>query len=145
MTPDVNVLVAAFRDDHSHHVVARAWLEDAVASCELGVSLKIIPMVGASFLRLVTNSRIFVEPALVGDAIGFLDALLSVPGIDMPSLGGEWPIFRELCTSKGLTANALPDAWLAAAVIQFNEHLVTFDADFKTLLRPMQLTILRLA
>ena len=30
MTPDVNVLVAAFRPDHPHHTPARAWLDDAV-------------------------------------------------------------------------------------------------------------------
>ena len=30
MTPDVNVLVAAFRPDHPHHNPARAWLNDAV-------------------------------------------------------------------------------------------------------------------
>ena len=32
MTPDVNVLVAAFRADHPHHTTARVWLEQAVAA-----------------------------------------------------------------------------------------------------------------
>lgn len=41
-----------------------------------------------------------------------------------------------------MTANAIPDAWLAAAVIQFSEHLVTFDADFKKLLKRTQVTVL---
>ena len=99
-------------------------------------------MVVASFLRLVTNSRIFVQPTPVEDAVGFLDALFAVPGVEMPSLGIEWPVMRQLCLEKKLAANDIPDAWLAAAVIQLGEHLVTFDNDFKKLLRRAQVTVL---
>ena len=99
-------------------------------------------MVVAGFLRLVTSSRIFVHPTPVEEAMGFLDALFAVPGIEMPSLGAEWPILRQLCVERKLTANAIPDAWLAATVIQLGEHLVTFDADFKKLLRRAQVTVL---
>ena len=99
-------------------------------------------MVIASFLRLVTNPRIFVHPTPVKDAIDFVDALIAVPGAEMPALGPEWPIFRQLCLEKKLFANHLPDAWLAAAVIQLGEHLVTFDADFKALLKRSQLMLL---
>jgi hypothetical protein len=51
-------------------------------------------------------------------------------------------MLRQLCIEKNLTANDVPDAWLAAAVIQFGEHLVTFDADFRKLLRRTQVTVL---
>lgn len=51
-------------------------------------------------------------------------------------------MLRQLCMDKKLAANDVPDAWLAAAVIQFGEHLVTFDADFRKLLRRTQLTVL---
>jgi uncharacterized protein len=142
MTPDVNVLIAASRSDHPHHKTAYACLNEAVVACADGVSLKLMPMVVASFLRLVTNSRIFVQPTPVEDAVGFLDALLSVPGVEMPSLGAEWPMLRQLCIEKKLAANDLPDAWLAAAVLQFGEHLVTFDTDFKKLLSRTQVTVL---
>lgn len=101
-----------------------------------------MPMVVASFLRLVTNPKIFVQPTPIEDAIGFLDALMAVPGIEMPRLSAEWPIFRQLCIEKQLSANDIPDAWLAAAVIQVGEHLVTFDTDFKKLLRRTQVTVL---
>ena len=142
MTPDVNVLIAASRSDHPHHKAAYACLDEAIAACADGATFKLMPMVVTSFLRLVTNSKIFVHPATVEDAMGFLDALLAVPGVEMPSLGTEWPMLRQLCIAKNLTANDIPDAWLAAAVIQLGEHLVTFDADFKTLLRRTQLTVL---
>lgn len=142
MTPDVNVLIAASRSDHPHHKTAYACLNEAIAACAVGASLRLMPMVVASFLRLVTNSRIFVHPTPVEDAMGFLDALLAVPGLEMPTLGAEWPLFRQLCVERKLTANDIPDAWLTAAVIQLGEHLVTFDADFKKLLRRTQVTVL---
>ena len=142
MTPDVNVLIAASRSDHPHHKIAFAVLNEAVAACADGASLKLMPMIAASFLRLVTNPKIFVRPTPVKDAICFVDSLVAVSGVEMPYLGAEWPIFRQLCMEKQLTANAIPDAWLAAVVIQLGEHLVTFDADFKNLLGRTQVTVL---
>lgn len=142
MTPDVNVLVAASRSDHPHHKVAYAYLDKAVAACADGASLKLMPMVVASFLLLVTNSRIFVHPTPAEVAVEFLDVLLAVPGVEMPSLGVEWPVLRQLCLEKKLIANDIPDAWLAASVIQLGEHLVTFDTDFRKLLRRSQVTVL---
>jgi len=142
MTPDVNVLIAASRSDHPHHKTAYACLDDAIAACVNGASLRLMPMVTASFLRLVTNSKIFVYPTPVKEAVGFLDALVTKPGVEMPALGAEWPLFRQLCVEKKLTANDIPDAWLAAAVLQLGEHLVTFDVDFRKLLRRTQLTVL---
>lgn len=142
MTPDVNVLIAASRSDHPHHKSAYACLEKAVAACADGASLKLMPMVVASFLRLVTNSKIFNHPTPMEEAVGFLDALFAVPGVEMPSLGSEWPMLRQLCIEKKLAANDIPDAWIAAAVIQLGEHLMTFDADFKKLLRRTQVTVL---
>lgn len=142
MTPDVNVLVAASRSDHPHHAVALAWLQNALAQCATGNSLKLLPLVVASFLRLVTHPKIFIDPTPINDAVAFVDALLAVPGVEMPSVGAEWPLLRQLCLDKQLKANHLPDAWLAAAVMQLGEHLVTFDVDFKKLLRGSQATIL---
>lgn len=145
MTPDVNVLVAASRSDHPHHRAARAWLEDAVESCAEGASLKLMPAVIAGFLRLVTHARIFRQPTPVENAVEFVDALLAVPGVEVTLQGVEWPILRQLCLEKNLAANDIPDAWLAAAVIQLGDHLVTFDADFRKLLRRSQLTVLAIS
>lgn len=142
MTPDVNVLVAASRADHPHHKLAYACLDEAVVACAQGGSLKLMPMVVASFLRLVTSAKVFVKPTPVEDATGFVDALLTIPGVEMPSVGVEWPMLRQLCVTKKLGANDIPDAWLAAVVIQLGEHLVTLDADFKKLLGRTQVTVL---
>ncbi len=142
MTPDVNVLVAASRSDHPQHDVARNWLEGAASAASSGNALVLMPMVLASFLRLVSSPKIFHEPTPIDDAVAFLDALLSAPGVHLAPLGPEWPRLRNLCIDKQLKGNALPDAWLAAATIHLGEHLVSFDRDFKKLIGKTHFTLL---
>ena len=142
MTPDVNVLVAAARSDHPYHGIARAWLEKTLGEASSGLVCTLMPMVLASFLRLVTSPRIFQRPTPIEEAIGFIDALLLVPGAQLAELGVEWKRFRQMCLDHELTANDVPDAWLAAAVAQRGEHLVSFDRDFRKLLGRAQFTLL---
>jgi uncharacterized protein len=142
MTPDVNVLVAAFRSDHPHHTVARAWLERAVFAAAAGSALTLMPMVLASYLRLVTSPKIFQLPTPVDAAVDFADALLAVPGVHLATLGPEWSRLRQLCLDKQLAGNSLPDAWLAAATMHLGEHLVSFDKDFTKLIGRSQFTLL---
>jgi len=140
MTPDVNILVAASRSDHPHHEVARPWLETAIAAAGQGSPMTLQPMVIASFLRLVTHSKIFVNPTPIADAVRFVEALLQAPGVEHATLGGEWSALTRLCLEKSLSANDIPDAWLAAAAIHQGEHVVSFDADFRRLLPKDQFT-----
>lgn len=142
MTPDVNVLVAASRSDHPHHGVARDWLDKSIsAACE-GASFTLMPMVLASFLRLVTSPKIFRQTTPVEDAVAFVDALLAAPGVQLATVGPEWARLRELCLAQQLTGNDLPDAWLSAAVVHRGEHLVSFDRDLRRLLGRGQFTLL---
>jgi uncharacterized protein len=140
MTPDVNVLVAASRSDHPHHAVALAWLQAAIAAAPSGAALTLMPMVVASLLRLVTSPKIFAAPTPVADALAFVDAVLAAPGVQLATMGPEWPVVRQLWIDKQLSGNTLPDAWLAAAVEHTGEHLVSFDKDFKKLLKRGQFT-----
>ncbi|HMO45047.1 MAG TPA: PIN domain-containing protein [Rubrivivax sp.] len=142
MTPDVNVRVAASRTDHPHHAVARAWLEAALDACAAGAAFTLMPMVLASFLRLVASPRIFVQATPIEEAVAFADALVAAPGVQLASLGPEWPKLRQLCLDKQLAGNDVPDAWLSAAVAQLGEHLVSFDRDFRKLLPRSQFTLL---
>lgn len=145
MTPDVNVLVAASRGDHPHHAVARAWLEQSLAAGAAGAAFTLMPMVLASFLRLVTSPKIFKLPTPVNEAVAFVDALFSVSGVQLAPLGAEWPRFRQLCLDRQLGGNNVPDAWLAAATLHYGEHLVSFDRDFTKLVGRSQLTLLESA
>ena len=143
MTPDVNVLVAAARSDHSHHAVARGWLEGVLAHVRSGdAAFTLMPMVVASFLRLVTSPKIFCDATGIEEAIGFVDDLLLIPGVQLVELGPEWQRFGKLCMAKRLKGNDLPDAWLAAAVSQRGEHLASFDRGFGKLLRKNEWTLL---
>ncbi len=142
MTLDVNVLVAASRSDHPHHDNARAWLKQATAAAATGGTFTLMPMVAASFLRLVTSAKIFQDPTPIDGTVGFIDALLAVPGVHLAALGPEWPHLRQLRLDKQFAGNSLPDAWLAAATMHLGEHLVSFDRDFRRLLGRAQFVLL---
>jgi toxin-antitoxin system PIN domain toxin len=146
VTPDVNVLVAAFRRDHAHHAVAVAWMERARKSCASGRgTLTLLPMVVTGFLRLVTHPRVFVEPDTIDDAVAFVDALVHSPGVELTSSAGEWPLLREKLLTDRLQGNLVTDAWIAAATESLSEHLVTFDRDFRRLLGARDLTVLEIS
>lgn len=142
MTPDVNVLLAASRADHPHHSVARDWLQRATATADRGGSLFVLPMVIASFLRLATNPKVFRDPMPPDAAVAFIDSLLTIPGVEMPELGREWPSLRRLVHQHQLAANDVPDAWIAAAVQTLGTRLVTFDRGFTRWLGRSELTLL---
>ena len=142
MTPDVNVLLAASRADHPHHPVARHWLERATATADRGGSLFVLPMVIAGFLRLATNPKIFANPTPPDAAAAFIDSFLCLPGVELADLGREWPSLRRLVHQHQLTANDVPDAWIAAAVQTAGTRLVTFDRGFQRWLGRSELMLL---
>ncbi len=106
------------------------------------VSLTLLPMITAGFLRLVTNPRVFSEPDPMEDAVAFLDVLLDSPGVEMCDCTKEWPLLRDKLLTLGLRGNLVTDAWIAASVQAIGRHLVTFDRDFKRLLPTRDLTLL---
>ncbi len=143
MTPDVNVLVAASRADHPHHSAAHAWLLSALDAARKGVPLGLLGSVVASFLRLTTHRKVFAEPTPMASAIAFVDALLQQPGVAMLAVQEEWATLRKLCLDLSLSDNEVPDAWIAASVLQQRETLATFDRDFVRLLPAQQLLVLK--
>ncbi len=146
MTPDVNVLVAAFRRDHPHHRPARSWLNNVRSlTAEGGATLTLLPMVVVGFLRLVTNARVFVDPDSIEDGVAFIDVLVGSPGVELQASSTEWPLLRVKLLTLRLQGNFVTDAWIAAATEALSEHLVTFDRDFKRLLPARDLTVLTLS
>ena len=144
MTPDVNVLVAAFRSDHPHHLSARAWLDNAVVQAASGrASLMLLSTVVTGFLRITTNPKIFLETDPLQDVIDFIDSLLSCPGVQFQPQGATWPNLRQVCLGQQTTGNLITDAWIAATAMQSGETLCTFDRDFSRLLPADQLLLLK--
>lgn len=143
MTPDVNVLVAASRKDHPHHIPAINWLENAIDTRPSARPLAILPMVASGFLRLVTHPRVFIEPTPIKSAQSFVHVLLGSPSVQLIQLGEEWSLFEQLCLKHELKGNDIPDAWIAAAAQTNHLHLVTFDKGFRKLMKTGLFTVLK--
>ena len=144
MTPDVNVLVSAYRPDHPHHLPARLWLDEAVRQAANGrASLVLLGMVVTGFIRITTHPKIFREIDPLQDVTDFLDSLLSCAGVQFQAHGAVWPYFRELCLTRQVRGNLVSDAWIAATVMQSGETLCTFDRDVTRLLPSNQLILLK--
>jgi toxin-antitoxin system PIN domain toxin len=144
MTPDVNVLVAAFRPDHPHHLPARAWLDDAVVQAASGrASLLLLGTVVTGFLRITTHPKIFKETDPLQHVTDFVDSLVSCHGVQFQPQGTNWPNLRQVCLTQQVSGNLVTDAWIAATVMQSGETLCTFDRDFSRLLPADQLLLLK--
>ncbi len=125
---DVNVFLYARRRESPRHQEYREWLEDRLSDPEpFGVS----ELVLSSFLRIVTNHRIYREPTPPGAALDFCNAILSAPATVRLRPGSRhWGIFAGLCTAVGARANVVPDAYLAALAIEHGATWVTVDRGF---------------
>jgi len=125
---DVNLWVYAFRSDSPLHQIARAELDSGSHS---GDAYLFCPFVAASFLRLVTNPRIFVRPSGIEEAWAFADALESREhavraDIDPMTYG----VFKHVCLISKAVANKVHDALLASIAIRYGAKFVTADRGF---------------
>ena len=74
---DVNVLVAAFRDDAPGHKVCRRLIEEMLdGPLPYGVS----DLVLSGFTRVATHPRVFDPPTPIEDALAFAEAYRSGAG-----------------------------------------------------------------
>ena len=125
---DVNLWVYAFRSDSPAHEKARASIQSALDRRE---SFLFAPGIAVSFLRIVTNPRIFVEPSPIAEAWLFVDALESHPAAVLADMDPmAFGVFKHLCLVVDAAGNAIPDAYLAALAIRHDAVFVTADRSF---------------
>jgi uncharacterized protein len=125
---DVDVLVYAFREDSRDHLRYRTWLEELAAS---GESFAVPELVLSSFLRLVTDGRIFKPGTPLRTALAFAEAIRNEPGYVRLAPGPRhWEIFVRLCDSSAASSNLVADAYLGALAIEHGGEWVTADQDF---------------
>lgn len=126
--PDVNVLVFAHRDSLPDHPRYRAWMDDVVNGDEAyGIS----DFVLSSFIRIVTNARVFSPPATLEVALTFAEQIRSAPNCVRIEPGRRhWEIFTGLCRAVGARGYLIPDAYLAALAIESGSEWITTDRDF---------------
>ena len=127
-SPDVNILVEAFRPGGEHHEVCRRWLDEAVNA---PAPLAVVPTVLSGFVRIVTHPRIFAQPNSTEEALGFCETFVLDDVVEFLEPGpAHWTIFSTLCRSSGARGNLVPDAWLAAVMIENGCEFITLDRDF---------------
>jgi uncharacterized protein len=125
---DVNVVLAAHRDDHPDFDTTRTWLDQTIAA---SMPFAIVDLVAGAFLRIATNRRIFSIPTPVDDAFAYLKALRAQPAHVMLAPGpGHIALLEQLCTSAEASGDLIADAQLAAIALEHACELVSFDRDF---------------
>jgi toxin-antitoxin system PIN domain toxin len=126
--PDVNVLVAAFQEDHQFHQTCRAWLERTLRSDQAyGVS----ELALSGFARIVTSPRAMRSPATLDDALQFAGAILRPSHAVRLSPGPRhWDIFTRVCRESHVKGDTVTDAYFAALAIEHGCEWITLDGDF---------------
>lgn len=128
---DVNIVVAAHRGDHAHNAALRPWIDQLISD---EVAFSVPGPVVASFVRIVTNHRIWADPSPPEDAFGFMAELRSQLGHVTAEPGaGHLSIFERLCVECDARGDLVPDAYVAALAIEHGATLVSIDRDFARL------------
>lgn len=114
--PDVNILIAAYRQDHPFHAPVNRWFMDALSARQpFGIS----ELVVSSFLRIVTNPKGYPDASPVSDALRFIEPILDISTcVSVRSGPRHLEIFFDLCRQPGIYGNLIPDAYLAALAIE---------------------------
>lgn len=136
---DVNLWVYAFRQDSPYHIDSKKILQEGLTGRS---QFLFFSQIASSFLRLVTNPKIFVEPSHLDEAWAFVDVLKDLPNarfaeVDEMTFG----IFKHLSLVHTVKGNEVPDILLAALAIRYDAVLVTADRGFSRF-RELQLQLI---
>ena len=127
---DVNILVYASHRQSVRYDQAVEFLEGCVRGPEVFYLAWITVM---SYLRLVTNPKIFVDPLTPREAQQNIETLLGVPHCRLLSeQEGFWRTYQSCIAGSLIRSNDVPDAHLAAILKQNGiTRLYTADRDFR--------------
>jgi toxin-antitoxin system PIN domain toxin len=84
------------------------------------------------FLRIITNPRVFENPAPVPDAIRYVRSWLERPNVQLLNTGvRHLDVFFGHLEQLGAAGNLTTDAYLAALAQEYQAVLHTADLDFQ--------------
>jgi toxin-antitoxin system PIN domain toxin len=128
---DVNVVLAAHRDDHPFFDRIRPWFDELTSGSDpFGAPLP----VWWSFLRLATHPRIFEEPTRPADAFAFVEAVRAQPNhVDLGPGDGHLEHLRIVLDGAGAMGDLVPDGVLAALAREHGCTVASMDGDFDRL------------
>ena len=125
---DANLLVYAHVSNLPQHSAARKWLDGRLnGTAPVGMPWPSL----LTFLRLVTNPRIFQRPESLGALWKQVQEWLGCPPVWIPPPTEKHrDVLESLLGSVGGRANLIPDAHLAALAIEHGLVLCSTDGDF---------------
>lgn len=125
---DANLLVYAHVQSFDQHERARTWLDDRLnGTARVGLPWPSL----LSFLRLVTNPRIFERPASTRAAWNQIEEWLDCETAWIPApTERHREVLAGLIGATNPRANLIPDAHLAALALEHGLFLASTDGDF---------------
>lgn len=125
---DVNVVLAAHRDDHPHHDLVWDWFTAILDGDE---PFTVPDSVWASFIRLATSRRIFGVPTPIGDAFAFLRTVRTQPQFTpIVPTDRHLALFEALCADHDAHGDLAADAYVAALATEHGCAVASLDRDF---------------
>jgi uncharacterized protein len=128
LSPDVNILLYAFRQESEDHPRYRNWLTDLIEDEQ---PFAISELALSSVVRISTNPRAYRVPSLMQEALGFADQIRTADNAVLLAPGPRhWAIFSSFCRLPGVRGNVVPDAYFAAMAIEHGIEWITADGGF---------------
>jgi toxin-antitoxin system PIN domain toxin len=125
---DANILVYSHAPTYPQHEKSRIWLDQQLNGTTR-VGLPWVSLLG--FVRLVSNQRIFAQPASVAEAWSRVARWLDCEPAWIPEpTPRHAEVLGTLMTSAGMTSALVSDAHLAALAIEHGLILCSADGDF---------------
>lgn len=125
---DANLLVYAHVTSMAQHPAARSWLDARLnGPAQVGLPWPAL----LSFVRLVSNPRIFEHPQPISKAWAQVEEWLTCPVVWIPQpTERHREVLGSLLTDRLTRSNLVPDAHLAALAIEHGLTLCSTDRDF---------------
>ncbi len=129
-TVDANILLYASDRDSPFHERAVALVDEIALGPEI-VHLFWPTLMG--YLRVATHPAVFARPLSHADARANVQALLELPHVQTSGEGdGFWHRFADVADDVAPTGNLVPDAHLAALMLQNGVRtIITRDRDYR--------------
>ena len=125
---DANLLIYAYVAGVRQHEAARVWLDENLnGTARVGLPWPSL----LSFVRLVSNPRVFERPQAVSTAWRQVEKWLQCEPVWIPQpTDRHREILGALLSKAGQRSNLVPDAHLAALAIEHGLKLCSTDGDF---------------
>jgi uncharacterized protein len=126
---DANILLYAYDQSATHHVVCRVWLE-SVFNADETIALPWQTIL--AFVRISTSPRAVKNPLSNAHACDIVGSWLERPNVVVINAADRfWNILRQQIIDAQVSGPLVTDAALAALAIEQGATLCSTDRDFR--------------